>query len=173
MLNQTLPNSGPEQVVALVVGARTWTDHQTIAGALAELRAGHPGAVLVHNDDRGAARTAAGIWVSWGLPARAFPAGWEEPCTPGPKWCRPGHRRPSRSGVGTFCPDAGDRRDRRMLNLRPVVCLAFPDPEVSRPEAEGCLALARLAGVPLVIYRPGAGGGGGREHRAGQLVTGS
>ncbi|GAA3638091.1 hypothetical protein GCM10022267_25750 [Lentzea roselyniae] len=114
----------------LITGSRRWTDVNRVRRMLAVVRALYPTAVLVHGNCRGADRIAAGIWRSWGLPTEAHPADWDR------------HKRA-----------AGPIRNRHMVRLGAVLCVAF-----LRPDSRGsvhCAQLAERAGIRTIRIHQG------------------
>lgn len=119
----------------LVTGSRNWTDRAAIRRALAVALAtyttiGNP--VLVHGGAAGADTIAEEEWrkltAGFGdCPVERHPADWEA------------HGRA-----------AGPRRNAEMVALGATVCLAFPL-GMSRGTL-GCVALARRAGIPVVVH---------------------
>jgi len=110
-----------------VTGSRDWTDRPLMDRSLRELGAVPPGRhVLLSGDCRGADRMAAEIVGELGWEVEHYPADWVGPCSPG---CPPRHRRIKddwRSGEHEYCPDAGKRRNQKMVDARPDVVIAFP-----------------------------------------------
>lgn len=100
--------------------------------------------VLIHGAARGADRIAAAMWAGWGLPVEAYPADWDGDCVVG---CTPMHRRQHPGGGGTYCPDAGDRRNKAMVDLMAglfeaghrVLCVGFPYPGQRQGGTFNCL----------------------------------
>lgn len=67
-----------------------------------------------HGDCEGADRMLAEEWEALGGVTVAHPARWSI-CV---RTCKPGHRRPRSDGT-TFCPSAGFRRNKEMVDLGP------------------------------------------------------
>ena len=86
-------------------------------------------------------------------PVEAHPADWDT-CRP---ICPPRHRRPKKPGdihhPGTqpdYCPQAGPRRNQKMINLGADLVLAFP-----LNASHGtwtCIRAAQRAGIPVQVY---------------------
>lgn len=141
----------------LVTGSRSWTDEQAIFDAIAGVVAdkGARNVVLVHGHaEQGADAIADRIGSIWiGLTVERHPADWEH-CA---EHCHPAHRRTRRDG-STYCPAAGLRRDRDMVELGAQLVLAFVAP-CAKPEhrrhkphgshgASHTADLAEKAGIP-------------------------
>ncbi|MDQ0376622.1 SLOG family protein [Amycolatopsis thermophila] len=139
----------------LVTGSRNWVDKGIIREALAEVW--HPNNVLVHGRcDSGADALADACWTHWGGKVERHRADWFGPCDPDPEVCQPGHRRPSRRNPAeTYCPAAGPRRNRHMVNLGADLCIAFI--LARSPGSIGCAFLAGQAGIPLRVRHSGVG----------------
>lgn len=112
----------------LLTGSRAWTDDLAIRVALAPYRHAERPAVLVHGDCRGADRIAAATWRCWRLADEPHPADW-----------------------ATHGRAAGILRNRHMVTLGAVVCLAFIRDD--SPGATHCARLATDAGIPTRYYR--------------------
>ena len=83
-----------------------------------------------------------------------FPADWEGPCDP--SFCKPGHRRNrGMNGGQSYCPAAGPRRNRRMLDeFEPTRGVAFIDKPLI--ESRGTLDMVSIAedqGVEVAVDR--------------------
>jgi hypothetical protein len=79
-----------------------------------------------------------------GLATEQVPADWEGPCR---AECRPGHRRRNPTGIGTFCPAAGNYRNQLMLDKHGPV-----DEVIALPGGTGTADMkrrARAADVPV------------------------
>ncbi len=127
-------------VRVLVTGSRNWTNADAVAAALDAASIEHPGFVLVHGGAVGADRIA-GEWAARrGEPAQVFPY---------PR------------GMGRR---GGPVRNQRMVDLGPVLCLAFighcTNPSCGRPMphgshgASGCADMAEKAGIKTLRYGP-------------------
>jgi hypothetical protein len=132
----------------LVTGSRNWVDKGPIFRALYYQReiAGGAGMIIVH----GGATGADAIADSWGrtyypgsVVVECHPADWN---TCG-EYCS--HPRKLRAATGKpYCPAAGPRRNRLMVDLGADICLAFPFPD-SRGTND-CAHKARAAGIPVI-----------------------
>lgn len=130
----------------LVTGSRDFDRVEMIRLALATIREQEffADAVLVHGAARGADRIAAEQWKALGGVTEPHPAQWNR-CVPE---CMHGPR-PRRGGY-SWCPSAGIRRNRHMVQLGADICLAF-----SRGESSGtasCIAFARRAGIHTLVF---------------------
>lgn len=142
-------------MIVLICGSRDWTDRDVIRRELEQLPAGTTiihgdcgrdaqGRYLWGQDDhlavRGADKLAGAIARELGFEVRAFPP---------PEWV-----------AGNFVGSAGPKRNTRMLQERPDLCLAFTrDLRSSRGTADMCRK-ARAAGVEVrVIKGKGASSG--------------
>lgn len=151
----------------LVTGSRTWNDVQGIEQALLEAwhdarQDGWPGISVIEGQASGADQIA-GRWADrnheHGVGHQPMPAAWElcaPDCPPGP-----GHRKTAHGH--SWCPTAGHRRNAAMVNLGPLLALAFialctsarcrkPKPHDSHGVTD-CMQRARAAGIPVVEVR--------------------
>ncbi len=131
----------------LVTGSRRWTDVERIATVLAGVRAQEhfADAVLVHGDAAGADRIAAAEWIALGGQVEPHPARWGR-CV---AECPPTHLRVSNHGR-RYCPTAGWRRNRSMVEQGADLCLAFV-----RDNSRGavhCRTLAEGAGIHCLSF---------------------
>jgi hypothetical protein len=145
----------------LVTGSRTWDDVEAIEAALLDTwhdarQDGWPGIEVIEGQASGADQIA-GTWAKryaeHGVGHHPMPAAWEH-CAAD---CKPGHRRTARDR--TYCPTAGHRRNAAMVNLQPLLTLAFIAPCTSqrcrKPQphdshgVDNCIRLAKAAGVPV------------------------
>ena len=113
----------------LVCGSRTWTDARAIGARLSRLPAG---TTIIHGAARGADSLAGRAAARLRLPVEASPADW--------------------AGEGRA---AGFLRNRRMLDTRPNLVLAFWDGR-SRGTLD-CVEEATRRGIPVEIVLPGPG----------------
>lgn len=86
--------------------------------------------IIVHGDAAGAdtiCRRWAEARAAWGwqVSAESHPARWQDPCRPE---CHHGPRRARPGGPGTYCPAAGDYRNREMVDAGAAGYVAFPLP---------------------------------------------
>jgi hypothetical protein len=145
----------------LVTGSRTWADVEPIHAALLDTwhgarQQGWPGIEVIEGQASGA-DSIAGAWVKahqpHGVGHQPMPAHWET-CAAD---CPPGHRRTAHDR--TYCPTAGHRRNAAMVDLQPIICLAFiapcTSPRCRKPKphdshgVDNCIRLARAAGIPV------------------------
>lgn len=131
------------------------TDHIIVAALIEAGQQLGRDTVLVHGDQgdeehrSGADRIAARWWRRWGLPTEEHPADWDGPCAAD---CKPGHRLPNIGRPGTYCPQAGPRRNRLMIGLGADLCLGLPYPGRGKTGGTwGCARLARQAGIGVWI----------------------
>lgn len=120
------------------------------------LRDQHPDAVVVHGGcPEGGDHLADLIWWEcFGLPTETWPAAWDD-CGPG---CPADpHRKPRKRNdrlhpgtLDTWCPVAGPRRNRAMVESRLDRCFAVYS-AFSRG-SRGCATLARRAGIPTTPW---------------------
>ena len=148
----------------LVTGSRTWTDKSAIGRAFAWAVGEFPGVIVqgehgpralwdrvtvVHGGARGADMLAGRLARVWGMGVEPHPVtsrDWEAWC-PG---CTAGHRRERPDG-STYCPQAGNRRNQRMVDLGADLCIGFP----SGPGWSGtrdCLNRAAEGGIRVVDW---------------------
>lgn len=125
----------------LITGSRKWRDRHSVEAAIrdAVIRSGAPmdQVVIVHGGAEGAdacadvSATAMGLWVEEHL------ANWRH-CVP---QCA--------HDPVEYCPQAGPRRNQRMVDAGADVCLAFPLAD-SRGTYD-CIRRAHDAGIPVRI----------------------
>lgn len=142
----------------LITCSRSWNDWNRARQVLAYVYQRAPDALLVSGHAWRGDRDLERLWKALGGAVEEYPADWAGECH---RMCERGHRRPSKGG-GTYCPAAGDRRNRKMAHLPGVVlCLAFigpcekdpcysglPDPHPSHG-ATGCADCAEHnCGIP-------------------------
>lgn len=113
----------------LVTGDRNWTDKDLIRKALAEWL--QPGDTVIHGGAKGADSLASEVAYEWDdVQVVEYAAQWE-----------------------AFGPAAGPIRNRRMLDERPHVVLAFHDnPEQSKGTRD-CVLVARARGFWVFLYQ--------------------
>lgn len=131
---------------------KAWSAARTLLTRVYDL---DPTAVLVHGDCERGDRQAAGIWRSLGGVDDPKPAEWEK-CSPD---CPPRTHRKIRQRTGEeYCPGAGIRRDRLMVEAGPDRCIALLDPKSKTRGAFRTAELAEDAGIPTVRYTQGGAG---------------
>lgn len=141
----------------LVTGSRDLTDRQAVNAAL-DLRYRHLPAgnlmVVTHGANRRGADRYASDWADChdNVINDRHPANWHGPCQP---TCKPGHRRPSKSGR-PYCPAAGDYRNQEMVDLKPRVVLAFFQSGAPNRGTRDCADRAYWAGLNVVDHPSGA-----------------
>lgn len=115
----------------LITGSRLWSDRGTVREALLEVATEHPGAafVLVHGACRGADRVAA---------VTAYSLGWDVESHPA-------------EDFGPW-PRCGPIRNRYMVSLGAVVCLAFYQRGAKNRGTANCALLAAVAGIEVRKY---------------------
>lgn len=131
----------------MVTGSRTWTDRQRLADTLDDTwhdatQLGYDSLLLT----QGAASGADMLADTWALenaaPRDPHPADWDGPCAPD---CPAGHRRQARGR--DYCPRAGHRRNQEMIDLRPLLVVAFHC-DGSRGTADA-IRRAQAADIPV------------------------
>lgn len=131
----------------LVTGSRKWTDWKLLGSVLEATYAGLEGPKprLVHGGAQGADKLA-GWWArAHGVRCEVHPAQWDAPCTP---QCPPDHRK-ERWTSGTYCPLAGHRRNQLMVDLKPLLVLAFQVD--GSTGTKDCVDRAKAAGIPVTL----------------------
>lgn len=81
-----------------------------------------------------------------------FPADWEGPCDP--SFCKPGHRRNrGMNGGQSYCPAAGPRRNRRMLDeFEPTRLVAFIDRPLDESRGtRDMVEIAEARGIEVAV----------------------
>lgn len=83
-----------------------------------------------------------------GWEVETYDADWDGPCR---DTCRPGHRRPNTDRPGTMCPAAGNYRNQKMIDLRPVadVCVALYKNGAKNKGTADCVQRAENADIPV------------------------
>lgn len=124
----------PPPARVLVTGSRHYTDRGRVWAVLDAAYARLGPLVVVHGDASGADRLAK-AWavrragqLGWAVTHEPHPADWPGPCR---EECRGagGHGpRKQRRGGGTYCPAAGEYRNREMGDLGAAGYAAFPLP---------------------------------------------
>lgn len=153
---------GPRSALPFVVlfaGSRSWLQPRPIWTRLDAVAAAHPGRPLIvrHGDCPDGADQIAAAWArraqaaSWDVTADPHPADWDH--------CGPGcpsvpHRKIKRDGdtahpglLADYCPTAGPRRNRLMVDAGADLMLAAP--LGASYGTRGCMKLARSAGIPV------------------------
>lgn len=103
---------------------------------------------VIHGAAEGADTVADECAEASELPTKSYAADWDN-CT----WrCRPGHRRKRQDGT-TYCPSAGPRRNRQMLEEgQPDVVIAFVDKPLEESSGtNNMVELASAAGVTTFV----------------------
>jgi len=127
----------------MITGSRFWTDETAMRDAFSCIQSPTP-VVLIHGCCSGADMMADRIAREYGWEVRRYPADWTGPCQPE---CPPGHR--IHSGRRDYCPDAGHRRNRAMVDSKPNVVYAFPTEQSKGTWS--AVRLAREADITCVI----------------------
>jgi hypothetical protein len=148
--------------VLLVTGSREWPT--TLAGRDAVRRALITACYRITDSPRGAVRVRHGcargldtlvdqVALQLGLPRHKMPAKWRDPCPP---TCPANHRLSSKGFGGTYCPDAGHRRNDDMIATRPIPreVLSFPINPWPSGGTWRCTAAALLADLPVYLVGP-------------------
>ncbi|GAA3154401.1 DUF2493 domain-containing protein [Streptomyces rectiviolaceus] len=149
----------PELALIGLTGSRVWPDPRLLEDTLLDvwhdaLQIGYDGIELIQGTAEGA-DTIGDQWARHnGIPVVPEPADWEGPCSPE---CKPGHRRTR--GVGTYCPQAGHRRNQLIVDRRPLLLVAaavrctLPKCRTAKPhDSHGtadCMRRAAAAGIPI------------------------
>jgi hypothetical protein len=116
--------TGPRILLTI---SRTWTQWSTVRRVLTTVHGRYPDAVLVHGDHPRCDRVAAGMWRQLGGVDDPWPADWKR-----------------------YGKSAGPRRNARMVESNPALCLAFI--RGASPGATGTADLAEGAGIHTVRY---------------------
>lgn len=132
--------------------SRSYREWSTVRGALVRVYQEHPGWLLDHGDCEDGDQQVAGIWRQLGGAVEPHPADWPT-CAPD---CPPGHRKVRKRTGEEFCPSAGFRRNIGMVELAPLLVLAFLDPESKTKGAYHCAQIAEDAGITVVRYVQGS-----------------
>lgn len=149
--------------VVLFSGSRNWADPRPIHTSLAALAVRQSGRQLIvrHGDCPDGADRHCASWIrqavalGWDVTADPHPANWDH-CGPGCPTVP--HRKTKRPGdtahpglLADYCPTAGPRRNRAMVDLGADVMLAAP--LGASYGTRGCMTLARSAGIPIDTIR--------------------
>lgn len=134
----------------LVTGSRLWRYPATIRRVLDETVIAHiandraPDVTVIHGGAKGADAMAGRYAIEAGWNVDPRPADWAN-CAPD---CKPGHRRVGKAGE--YCPTAGHRRNKTMVDSRPDIVLAFCRDHSSG--TKNCVELAHAAGLLIDPY---------------------
>lgn len=101
--------------------------------------------LIIHGGAPGLDRLAAAAAERKGFEVQEFPAHWNGPCR---DTCKPGHRRPRRSG-GDYCPAAGVWRNQEMLDSDAKILVSFPGGTGTKDMRDR----ARLARIVVIVPR--------------------
>lgn len=127
----------------LLTGSRAWTNPDPIEEALKTIARRHPDMVLVHGAcPNGADNLADRIAERCGIEREPHPADWDNCGTDCPQRI---HRKIRANGT-TYCPLAGPRRNRHMVELGADEALVFITGR-SWGTAD-CLRRIKTAGIP-------------------------
>jgi hypothetical protein len=105
----------------LITISRSWRDWNLARAVLGRVYQLAPDAILVSGHCPQGDQDLERIWKGLGGLVEEHPADWASPCD---QWCDHGPRI-ARRGGGTYCPQAGDRRNCEMADLGAALCLAF------------------------------------------------
>lgn len=143
----------------IVTGSRFYRDQRTVWSALDTTRQQLGDFLLVHGDCPGTiqhpgADQLAARWAEHvGLHTDPYPADWDT-CLP---TCPPRHRRAKTPGdihhpgqLADYCPQAGPRRNQKMIDRGAVLLLAFP--LGASHGTRSCIRAAQRAGIPVTIH---------------------
>lgn len=159
----------PEPIYVMVTGSRNWTsDYDGVvskalrdaADVLAQNQRPFTLLTLLSGGARGLDKLASGLWRSAQLGGtKEVLPDWSGPCQ---QRCPPGHRKLNSAGF-EYCPGAGFYRNSRMIEMRPVLVLAFfrpcekyNCPKKGRHDSHGttqAVEEARAAGITVWTYR--------------------
>lgn len=132
--------SKPDEKRILVTGSRAWNNRKFIRDILKSVYKEHPDAVLVTGAcPRGADYYASDEWLRLGGIVEEHPASWGVHDIDCSEWCK---SRP-------HCRKAGFRRNAEMVELKPIMCLAFI--RDNSPGSTYTVGLAEQAGI--VVHR--------------------
>lgn len=140
--------TGPNLARIMVTGSRSWTDQQRLADVLLDTwhdatEDGYTSILLTHGAADHGADTLAHTWaLEHHIPTNLHPADWPGPCADN---CPPGHRKTARGR--DYCPMTGHRRNQAMIDLAPLLVVAFHS-QNSRGTADA-IRRARKAGIPV------------------------
>jgi hypothetical protein len=112
----------------LVCGSRDWVDGSLVRRRLSEIQ---PGTTVIHGDCRGADRMAGGVAKMFKLEVVAVPADW------------------------SLGRKAGPIRNRKMLDMKPDLVIAFHDDLDSSLGTKDCVTEARRRGIPVEVITHG------------------
>jgi hypothetical protein len=137
----------------LVTVSRSFREYPRMQSVAKQLHERYPDAVVVHgNCDPGDVHFKR-MWNRLGGKDDPWDADWPT-CAP---TCRPGHRKVNRRSE-EYCPTAGHRRDKEMVESAPDRVMAFLDPKSRTKGAITTAQRAVDAGIPTVICRQGVPG---------------
>ena len=117
----------------LVTGSRDWTDENLISQALSMWLI--PGDILIHGAAPGADTICASKATAMGITCRAFPARWKV------------------EGKA-----AGPIRNRKMLDQKPELVLAFHDDLPNSKGTKDCIEEANRRGLTVFVHEHGKNG---------------
>lgn len=156
------------EALALVTGSRKWAEDLIIDNTLWEAYCGlvvqgpYTTFKVMHGRNLKGADALADRWAInryyEGVRVKRVEAHWGDPCRPE---CQPGHRRTYiKSGWGldadldSYCPAQGNYRNQEMVDLHPIVTLAFLWEEKSNGTWD-CISRSVKANIPTLITRRG------------------
>jgi hypothetical protein len=135
---------GVSKVVVIVTGGRDYANESFMKE---ELLGYDPSIVIIRHGAASGADTLAGrVATELGFEVQPIPADWSGPCGID---CRKGHRR-KRGNGSDYCPAAGPRRNKLMLDLGADVVHAFP----GGTGTKDMIRQARERGIPTVGWDP-------------------
>ena len=140
--------STPNLALILLTGSRSWPNPQLLADTLMDVwhdatQLGYDGILLMHGDCEDGADALGDLWaIGHGVPRDPHPADWSGPCA---RDCQPGHRRRGRRGE--YCPMAGHRRNQDMVDLEPLLVVAFH--HANSTGTADCIRRAEKVGIPV------------------------
>lgn len=138
--------------VILGTGSRTYDRPDLVRLVLRAVAGRYDGDVVLRYGaaKRGADRFMADCWTRMGLTLEAYPADWDGPCKSD---CTHGPRRVHPDGFGTYCPAAGPRRNREMID-RGDVTEVHGWPKGRSSGTLGTLQYAKAAGLQVYVWWP-------------------
>lgn len=147
------------EALVLTTGSRVWADDCIVENGLWEAYCGLvvQGPYTIMRVMHGYNRKGADAWADrWalgryyeGVRVTRVESHWTDPCVAD---CEPGHRRKSTYDDQTYCPAQGNYRNQRMVDMRPLVTLAFLWEEKSNGTWD-CINRSVKAGIPTLITR--------------------
>ncbi len=121
-------------VRVLITGSRDWWDYDFIFTAIRALHTRTPISLVIEGEARGADRIGRTVAQELGIPVATYPAKWDD--------------------HGIYKPNAGLLRNQQMLDDgKPDLVLAFHDDLAHSRGTADMVRRARIAGVPVQLYK--------------------